>query len=105
MKQAIALSVAAAMAAWALSSCGEGLASDGEQLAAGSLSLFTDDIAAIHRERVLAREQAGFPRTSLPPEIEWMPNLDAAFAKAKAENKPVLVATSVPENGNPANDV
>jgi len=104
MKYTIALSVAAAVAC-ALSSCGEALGSDEGQRSSGSLSLFSDDIGQIHRQMVLAREEAGLPRTSLPAQVEWMPNLDAAFAKATAEGKPVLISTSVPENGNPANDV
>lgn len=103
MKQTPVLSLAAALAACALPSCGEVVHDEAPD--SGSLSLFSEDIGRIHREMVLAREQAGLPRSSLPPEIEWMPDIDAAFAKAKREDKPVLISTSVRENGNPAGDV
>jgi hypothetical protein len=103
MKQTPVLSLAAAIAACALSSCGDVSHHEGPD--SGSLALFSEDIGRIHREMVLAREEAGLPRSSLPPEIEWMPDIDAAFAKAKREDKPVLISTSVRENGNPAGDV
>ena len=97
MNGSVALGVATTMAACLVSACGDGVAA--------SQLPFSDDVGEIHRQMVLDRELAGLPRTSLPSGVEWMPNLEAAFARATAEDKPVLIATSVPENGDPANDV
>lgn len=98
MKCTSALSVAAAMAACTLFSCGE-------ELAPEPVSIFSDDVGQVQRQLVREMKDAGHPRTTLTTAIEWMPSLDAAFERATAEDKPVLISSYVRENGDPENDV
>ena len=96
MRVAHALRAASILAAGSLAACGEAVPSDSE-------SVFPDGVGQIHQELIRERQAAGSPRTTLTSEIDWMPSLDAAFAKATREDKPVFISTYVRESGNPEN--
>ena len=74
-------------------------------LAAVSFPLFTTDVNARCNALRSARDAAGRPTSFLTDAVDWAPSLDAAFARATAEDKPVLLATFVRENGDPHCDV
>ena len=64
-----------------------------------------EDFAA-ERNRLLAeREAAGKPETRLTDEVLFAETFDEAFERATREDKPVLLATFVRENGDPHCDV
>lgn len=51
------------------------------------------------------RERAGKPQTVLTDDVPWATTLDEAFERARREDKPVMIATFVRENGDPHCDV
>ena len=48
---------------------------------------------------------AGMPETQAPAQVQWAATLDEAFERATREDKPVLIATLVRENGDAHCDV
>lgn len=74
-------------------------------LAEVTFPLFTTDVNARCNALRSARDAAGRPPSVLTDALDWAPTLDAAFARATAEDKPVLLATFVRENGDAHCDV
>ena len=101
----------AILLAW-VASCGGGAAPSPstEQVASHHLDsltfpLFPEGLGQEYLDLRAARREAGKPRTSLTDGIPWAASLDEAFERATREDKPVLVATLVRENGDPDCDV
>lgn len=67
--------------------------------------LFPDSLREEYAHLRAERREAGKPRTSLTDGIPWAASLDEAFERATREDKPVLLATLVRENGDPDCDV
>ena len=86
-------------------SCGDVAASGEHHLASLSFPLFSSDTTRRSFELVEAREKLGNPRSTLTDEIEWATTVDEAFERATREDKPVLFATYVRYNAEPACDV
>lgn len=78
---------------------------EGHHLRSLHFPIFSDDAEAQYSKLRLLRKSAGLPETKLTDKIQWAKNLDDAFARAKAEDKPVLLVTFVRENGDPHCDV
>ena len=74
-------------------------------LAQLSFPLFSETYLDVVDELVQERQEAGCPETSLTDQIDWAEDFDEAFARATAEDKPVLLALLVRENGDTECDV
>ncbi len=57
------------------------------------------------RQLMAERVRAGAGETVLSDEVDWAATLDEAFERAAREDKPVMIATFVRENGDPHCDV
>lgn len=85
-------------------SCNKLDPSEVQGLAGASSSLFADDGEEDYARFRRARQAAG-EDTRLTDGIQWAATLDEAFSRGMAEDKPVMLATFVRENGDPHCDV
>ena len=77
-----------------------------EELAAKPLFKdLAENEVKLFKERRRHRRLGLLGMTERPDEIQWVPTMEEAIAKATAEDKPILLMTFVRENGNPNGDV
>ena len=64
-----------------------------------------ENFSANCNQLLAEREAAGMPESTLTNAVEFAASLDEAFERATREDKPVMIATFVRENGDPHCDV
>ena len=69
------------------------------RIALRTLSLILTLAAGLHAQRLESEEPWG----AEPPPLEWVPSFDEALARARQENKPLIMAFSVRDNALWAN--
>jgi hypothetical protein len=92
--------VAALLACLLASSCADATGGEGT-----SYSVLPADFDKHCRALMLERKRAGRPPSSRPAGIEWASDLDDAFERAAATDRPVLLLTLTYENGDRDRDV